>query len=94
MDADRFSRTIKEFDRLNSEDPNIEYVGDEVIPKELLYAQRMSAQLHAFYPGPSETLQLAVRAQHICRWAIPRSAYPMTKVGYKTMAICVAKVSC
>ncbi|HSR01272.1 MAG TPA: DUF4202 domain-containing protein, partial [Methylophilaceae bacterium] len=30
----------------------------------------------------SESLQLASRAQHIKRWAIPRNDFPMTKPGY------------
>ena len=27
-------------------------------------------------------MQLAVRAQHICRWKIPRSEYPLDRAGY------------
>jgi hypothetical protein len=27
-------------------------------------------------------LRLAARCQHICRWEIPRSSYPMTRPGY------------
>jgi hypothetical protein len=33
-------------------------------------------------PGASETLRLAARCQHICRWMIPRDSYPMTRPGY------------
>jgi len=43
----------------------------------------MSDQLHKFLPGASEALQLAARSQHICRWKIPRSDYPMDRQGYK-----------
>ena len=52
-------------------------------PKEILYAQRMSEMLERFAPGASEAVKLAVRAQHIKRWAIPRGEYPMTPIGYK-----------
>ncbi|MBX9848818.1 MAG: DUF4202 domain-containing protein, partial [Rhodocyclaceae bacterium] len=31
----------------------------------------------------SEAVQLAVRAQHIKRWTVPRNTYPMTPIGYK-----------
>ncbi|KAF2143552.1 uncharacterized protein K452DRAFT_193430, partial [Aplosporella prunicola CBS 121167] len=31
---------------------------------------------------PSEALQLAVRAQHLRRWEVPRSSYPPTRAGY------------
>lgn len=33
-------------------------------------------------PHPSPFLTLAVRAQHFRRWEVPRSSYPMTKIGY------------
>jgi hypothetical protein len=75
---DRFSRVIALFDAANAEDPNL----DEGRPKELLYAQRMSAMLARFAPEAPESVQLAVRAQHIQRWKTPRSSYPMDRQGY------------
>ena len=33
-------------------------------------------------PEASESLRLAARCQHICRWMIPRDTYPMTRPGY------------
>lgn len=75
---DRFSRAIALFDAANAEDPNL----DEGQPKELLYAQRMSAMLARFTPEASEVVRLAVRAQHIQRWKTPRSRYPMDRQGY------------
>ena len=83
MGAGRFEKTIEVFDRINSEDPNQESFNGIMYPKELLYARRMTEQLSAFHPKASEALQLAARAQHIRRWAIPRNDYPMTRVGYK-----------
>ncbi|MCK9379947.1 MAG: DUF4202 domain-containing protein [Sulfuritalea sp.] len=75
---ERFERAIALFDAANAEDPN----QDEGQPKELLYAKRMSEMLGRFAPDASEAVQLAVRAQHIRRWTVPRSSYPMTKEGY------------
>ena len=75
---ERFSRTIALFDAANSEDPNL----DEGQPKELLYSRRMSDMIARFAPDASEAAQLAVRAQHIQRWKVPRNTYPMTKEGY------------
>ena len=75
---ERFSRAMSLFDAANSEDPNL----DEGQPKELLYAMRMSDMIARFAPQASEAAQLAVRAQHIQRWKVPRSTYPMTKDGY------------
>lgn len=75
---ERFNRTMALFDAANAEDPN----QDEGQPKELLYGQRMSEMLARFAPDASEAVQLAVRAQHIQRWKVPRATYPMTKEGY------------
>ena len=75
---ERFSRALALFDAANAEDPNLE----EGQPKELLYGRRMSDMIGRFAPDASEAAQLAVRAQHIQRWKVPRSQYPMTKEGY------------
>lgn len=82
-DAERFERALARFDAENAQDPNSESADGKTYPKELLYAQRMSAMLQRFAPGASEALRLAVRSQHIKRWTIARAAYPMTSAGYK-----------
>ncbi|MHB1084455.1 MAG: DUF4202 domain-containing protein [Thiobacillus sp.] len=74
----RFLHTLSLFDAANAEDPN----QDEGQPKELLYGKRMSDMIGRFAPEASEASQLAVRAQHIRRWTVPRNTYPMTKDGY------------
>lgn len=80
----QLEQTLADFDALNAQDPNYEMQQTgEPIAKELLYSQRMTSQLHRFLSCPSEELQLAARAQHICRWKIPRSDYPMDRQGYK-----------
>ena len=79
----RFERTLAAFDAANREDPHLDR--DEqgnAVPKELLYALRMSAVLTAFAPEASEALQLAARCQHIRRWTVPRDSYPMDRKGY------------
>jgi hypothetical protein len=35
-----------------------------------------------YIPEASEAVRLAVRAQHIQRWKVPRNSYPMDKTGY------------
>ena len=79
----RLEQTLAAFDAVNAQDPNTEIIHGKAISKELIYSQRMSDQLHKFLPGASEALQLAARSQHICRWKIPRSDYPMDRQGYK-----------
>lgn len=82
-DTARFERTIAAFDAANREDPHIEYDAEgQPVPKELLYAKRMSATLAEFCPDASEALQLAARCQHIQRWTIPRNSFPMDRKGY------------
>jgi len=79
----RFDQAIAKFDAANAQDPNLEMFEGKSYPKELIYAQRMTAMLEKFAPEATETVQLASRCQHICRWKSPRNAYPMDGVGYK-----------
>lgn len=75
---ERFKQAIALFDAANAQDPNL----DEGQPKELLYAQRMTEMIGRFAPAAGEVAQLAVRAQHIQRWTVPRGNYPLGKPGY------------
>ena len=78
-----FRAAIERFDAANREDPNRETDAGEDHPKELLYARRMTRCLQDLAPEASETVQLAARAQHICRWKIPRDSYPKDRQGYR-----------
>lgn len=78
----RFAAVMAEIDAANAADPRRETVDGESHPKELLYSQRMSDCLAQLYPAASETLRIAVRAQHIRRWEIPRTSYPSGRAGY------------
>ena len=82
MTQEHCQAAIAAFDRANAEDPNREMDGGREYPKELLYAQRMSGMQERYAPQASEAVKLAVRAQHIQRWKIPRANYPMDRQGY------------
>jgi len=82
MTVNNYQAAIGAFDKENSQDPNMEILEGKEYPKELLYAQRMSEMQERYAPDASEAVKLAVRAQHIMRWKIPRSDYPMNKPGY------------
>jgi len=82
LDQSRFAEAIAAIDQANSEDPNIIDMDGEARPAELVYAERMTAMLDRIYPDASEALQLAVRAQHLKRWIVPRSTYPDGRKGY------------
>ena len=82
MKPTRFETAIALIDKKNAEDPNIYQVKGFEYPKELLYSQRMTRTLLQFQPNASKALQIAARAQHICRWQIARNEFPMDRVGY------------
>ena len=82
MTQELYQAAIAAFDQANAQDPNREMAEGVEYPKELLYAQRMSEMQQRYAPEASEAVKLAVRAQHIQRWKIPRSDYPMDRQGY------------
>lgn len=73
-----FDRAMAAIDAVHAADPEQE--GGRA--KELVYAERMSAWLEKLAPAAPEVLRLAVRCQHLRRWAIPRASFPAGKVGY------------
>ena len=81
-DPRRFEAAFRRFDEENARDPNREIADGSAQPRELLYAQRLSDWVLRLWPDASEPLRLAARCQHLCRWEIPRPAYPMTRAGY------------
>jgi hypothetical protein len=81
-DSALFQKAIVAFDNYNSKDPNRELIGEDSIAKEVLYAQRMSSKLLEVKLDAPEYLRLAAHSQHIGRWEIARSSYPMNRNGY------------
>ena len=82
MDDQNRRAAFDRFDAANACDPHDELSDGQSVPRELLYARRMTAWLERVEPDASEALRLAARAQHIRRWEIPRGSYPMTRAGY------------
>ncbi len=78
----RFEKTIAMIDAANAADPNRVQHCDGERPAELVYGERMSMMLDQFDPDAPELLRLAARAQHIRRWTVPRTDYPMDRAGY------------
>lgn len=81
-ERNRFEAATGRFDEENSRDPNLEIVDGAARPRELVYARRLTDWVSRLCPETSEELRLAARCQHLCRWMIPRSDYPMTRAGY------------
>ncbi|KAF2726066.1 hypothetical protein K431DRAFT_299179 [Polychaeton citri CBS 116435] len=81
--APNFEQARNEIYKAHDEDPS-KHVKDngEEVPYETWYAQKMESYLHQRQPNASDVLKLAICAQHMKRWEVPRSSFPMTKVGY------------
>ena len=76
--TDNFVEALNRIDAVHAADPEKE----DSRAKELVYAERMSTWLAKLAPRASDALKLAVRCQHLKRWAIARSSFPEGKVGY------------
>src|SRR5215204_6825864 len=81
-DTRRFEMAVRRFDEENGRDPNMERADGAIRPRELVYAQWLTEWVLRLCPSASEPLRLAARCQHLCRWMIPRSSYPMSRAGY------------
>jgi hypothetical protein len=82
-DPTRFERALAAIDAAHAEDPVRERVGGVEVAAELAYARRMTAWLERLAPEASEALRLAIRCQHLRRWTLSRSEYPMDRTGYR-----------
>ncbi|KAK4896259.1 hypothetical protein LTR27_005781 [Elasticomyces elasticus] len=83
--ADRFTKAREAIYEAHSEDPNKHTTRDgKEVPYETHYAEQMEGYLAKRDPDASDVLKLAVCGQHFRRWEVPRSDYPMTKIGYHT----------
>lgn len=76
---DSYARARELIDQAHAADPNRTVDGR---PAELLYAERMEAWVARLVPDAPPLLRLAARSQHLERWNVPRSAFPMDKPGY------------
>ncbi|MEY4684787.1 MAG: hypothetical protein RLZ25_1246 [Pseudomonadota bacterium] len=78
----RLQTVLASIDAVNSKDPRQVEIEGRSVACEVLYGQRMSMWLGQLQSEASEVLQIAARGQHIRRWEIPRSDFPMDRAGY------------
>ncbi|KAJ5722192.1 hypothetical protein N7488_000227 [Penicillium malachiteum] len=78
----KYDLALERIDAAHKDDPTTITINTTTLPYELHYAQQMTLYLERLDPNASELLRLAIRAQHLRRWEIPRSSYPATKIGY------------
>jgi hypothetical protein len=77
MDAYAHARTL--IDAAHATDPKRTADGR---PAELVYADRLEAWVGRLVPNADALLRLAARCQHLERWTVPRSSFPLGKPAY------------
>ena len=92
MDQKTLNAVLTDIDNINLQDPNQISANSETVPKEWIYGKQMTGWLEKITDSPSAVLQIACRAQHIKRWAIPRADHPEGRSGYKKWRTELAKM--
>ena len=78
----KFQKVREAIDDLNLEDPRSVLFEGKNSPHEWVYSQRMMRWLGILRPDANELLKIAAYGQHLARWKIPRSDFPIGKAGY------------
>ncbi|MFC4259890.1 DUF4202 domain-containing protein [Marinobacter lacisalsi] len=81
-DEQQLGCALDAIDEANRQDPNVEQVDGQSLPREYAYSLHMTRWLYALEVAPSDRMQIACRAQHIERWTRPRVDYPEGRKGY------------
>jgi tRNAThr (cytosine32-N3)-methyltransferase len=76
---DAFDRARVLVDEAHSADPATAADGR---PAELVYADNVEKWIMRIVPGADAKLRIAARCQHLERWSVPRSTFPLGKAGY------------
>ena len=88
---EKLEKAFALFDQYNQQDPNqLEWDG-KTYAEEYFFALKLNEWVIQLQPEASEELLLASRSQHIGRWKIARSAYPMDRIGNLTWRSDLAK---
>src|ERR1044072_4797622 len=75
---DAYARARQSIDDAHAADPRRTADGRAA---ELVYADHMEAWVAKLVPDASALLRLAARCQHLERWSVPRSDFPMDRPG-------------
>ena len=82
MASHPYVEALRLIDEAHAQDPKTITINGIDVPYELHYSRKMTTYLDKRCPDAPDTLRLAIRAQHLRRWEIPRDSYPMDKIGY------------
>lgn len=78
----RLALTLEAIDAVHALDPVRMERDGGVVAAELDYARRMNEWLTRIAPLAPPAVVIAVRAQHLRRWQLPRSSHPAGRAGY------------
>jgi Domain of unknown function (DUF4202) len=79
---DRLARASASIDAANADDPTHVVVRGTAHPLAQVHGVLAAEWVLALRPDAHELVQLAARAHHLRRWAVPRSSYPEGRPGY------------
>ena len=80
--SSRLSAALEAIDSANADDPHTIEIDGQVRPKEQAHAELMTEWVQRLDPDADDAQQVAARAHHLRRWALPRSDYPEGRAGY------------
>ena len=75
-------KALKEFDRINRQDPRRQRVRGKSYARELIFAQAVYAWVERLDASASEAVKLAARSHTLKRWEVPRNRYRINAGGY------------
>ena len=81
-DSQEYREALRMFEEAHREDPRKLTVQGEEVSWSLFYHRRLHHWVERLADPASESLLLAARCQHIRRWQVTRSDYPMDRSGY------------
>ncbi len=80
--SNRLSAALAAIDQANADDPHTIVIDGQTRPKEQAHAELMTEWIQRLDPDADDAQQVAARAHHLRRWALPRTDYPEGRAGY------------
>ncbi|MDD7987076.1 DUF4202 domain-containing protein [Lentisphaera marina] len=87
-----FQKAVSLIIAKNQLDPDKKIIDGKEVGANFLYSQYMGEWQEKLYPHVDDSIKLAARAQHICRWELKRNDFPDGKAGYFKWRTSLAKL--
>lgn len=89
---DRYRAATAAFAAIHHQDPRSVDDDGKATPRSVRYHANLVAWVERLQPQASIVVRLAAHAQHVRRWAIPRSDYARDRTGYKRWRSALARL--